>query len=88
MKTLTISVTEKQATLLEEAVAKGKFASDSEMIAEALQLWEKREAAKAEELAWLKREFEAGLASGPPEPLDRDAFFAEARARHAARGQS
>lgn len=86
MKTLTISVTEQQASLLEEAVAEGKFASDSEMIAEALQLWEKREAAKAEEIEWLKREVQAGIDSGPPEELDFDEMLAELHAEHAARG--
>lgn len=86
MKTLTISVTEQQASLLEEAVAEGRFASDSDLIAAALALWQRCEAARAQEAERLREAFEAGLASGPPTPLDRDAFFAEARARRAARG--
>jgi len=82
MKTLTISVTEQQASLLEEAVAEGKFVSDSEMIAAALQLWEKREAAKADEVEWLKREYQAGLDSGPPVEIDFDDLLAELNAEY------
>lgn len=82
MKTLTISVTEELARLLEEAVAEGKFASDSEVIREALTLWEKRQAAKAEETALLKREYQAGLDSGTPVEIDFDALLAELNAEH------
>ncbi|KQT46034.1 hypothetical protein ASG47_13945 [Devosia sp. Leaf420] len=82
MKKLTISVTEHQASLLEEAVAEGKFVSDSEMIAAALKLWEKREAAKAEEIEWLKRDYQAGLDSGPPVEIDFDDLLAELNAKY------
>ncbi len=85
MKTLTISVTEHQASLLEEAVAEGKFASDSEAVRAALTLWEKREAAKAAEVEWLRREIQAGIDSGEAKPLDREAFFAEVKSRRAKR---
>lgn len=86
MKTLTISVTEELATLLEEAVAEGKFASDSEVIREALTLWEKREAAKAAEIEWLRREIQAGIDSGEPVEVDFDKMLAELNAEFAARG--
>ncbi|WIY51859.1 type II toxin-antitoxin system ParD family antitoxin [Devosia sp. YIM 151766] len=86
MKTLTISVTEQQATLLEAAVAEGKYASDSEVVREALKLWERREAARLQEWARLRAEVEAGLASGPGEPFDFDDFLAKAHARHISRG--
>lgn len=82
MKTLTISVTEHQASLLEEAVAQGKFVSDSEMIADALKLWEKREAARAEEIERLRVEWQAGLASGEPKEIDFDALLADLNAKH------
>lgn len=82
MKTLTISVTEQQASLLEEAVAEGKFVSDSEMIAASLKLWEKREAAKAAEVEWLKREYQAGLDSGPSVEIDFDELLAELNAEY------
>lgn len=86
MKTLTISVTEELATLLEEAVVKGKYASDSEMIAAALKLWKKREALRQEEIEWLRREIQAGLDSGPPVEIDFDKMLEELNAEHAARG--
>lgn len=85
MKTLTISVTEELATLLEEAVVKGKYASDSDMIAAALTLLEKQEALRAAETEWLKREVQAGFDSGEPKALDREAFFAELKSRRAKR---
>ncbi|HWV20865.1 MAG TPA: type II toxin-antitoxin system ParD family antitoxin [Devosia sp.] len=86
MKTLTISVTEHQASLLEEAVAEGKFASDSEAVRAALQLWERREAAKAEQIEWLQREVQAGIDSGPPVEIDFDEFLTELKAKRARRG--
>lgn len=82
MKTLTISVTEEQASLLEEAVAEGKFASDSEAVRAALTLWEKREAAKAEEVEWLRREYQAGLDSGTPVEIDFNELLAELNAEY------
>lgn len=85
MKTLTISIDDKTAMLLEEAVAGGRFASDSEVIHEALELWEKRQAAEAAEIEWLRREVQAGFASGEPKPLNREAFFAEVRSQRAKR---
>lgn len=86
MKTLTISVTEELATLLEEAVATGKYASDSDMIAAALTLLEKQEALRHEEIEWMRREVQAGLDSGPPVAIDFDAFLSELKAKRSRRG--
>ena len=86
MKTLTISVTEQQASLLEAAVSDGKYASDSEIVRDALSLWEQREAVRIQELDRLRQEWREGLASGPPQELDREAFFEKVRAERAARG--
>ncbi|KFL31948.1 hypothetical protein JP75_06005 [Devosia riboflavina] len=85
MKTLTISVDDETEKLLERAVAGGRFASDSEVIREALELWEKRKTAEAAEVEWLRREIQAGFDSGEPKPLDREAFFAEVKSRRAKR---
>jgi len=86
MKTLTISVTEQQASLLEAAVSNGKYASDSEIVRDALSLWEQREAGRLQELERLRHEWREGLASGPPVEMDRDAFFAKVKAERATFG--
>ncbi|WP_181832906.1 type II toxin-antitoxin system ParD family antitoxin [Bosea caraganae] len=78
MRPLTISLSPQQHARLNRAVESGAYASNSEVLREALRLWEQREEIRELELARLKQAYEEGLASGPP--VDGDEAFARMRA--------
>ncbi|WFP75362.1 type II toxin-antitoxin system ParD family antitoxin [Mesorhizobium sp. WSM4906] len=86
MRTLTISLTPKQAARLQDAVDSGGYASNSEIVREALRLWEHREELRALELAQLKQAYEEGMASGEGQEVDRAAFLRALKAERAGRG--
>lgn len=71
MAKISISITDKQADWLEEAVASGDYSSTSEVIRDALRDW----CAKQE----LRRLWDEGVASGGMEELDMDEIKAAAR---------
>lgn len=64
MKTLTISLSPQQIGRVQRAVDSGAYASNSEVLREALRLWEQREELRALELDRLKTAYREGLASG------------------------
>ena len=77
MRPLTISLSQTQLARLGKAVASGAYASNSEVVREALRLWEQREEIRELELARLKKAYEEGIASG--EPVDGDEAFTRIR---------
>ncbi|KPH81679.1 CopG family transcriptional regulator [Bosea vaviloviae] len=78
MRPLTISLSPKQLSRLSQAVESGAYASNSEVVRDALRLWEQREEIRALELARLKQAYDEGIASG--EPVEADLAFARIRA--------
>jgi antitoxin ParD1/3/4 len=86
MKTLTVSLSPHQVSRLQEAVNTGHYASNSEVVRDALRLWEQREELRHLEIARLKRAYEDGIASGNSGPLDRDAFLSDMKAEYRSRG--
>lgn len=86
MRTLTISLSPQQIARLQSAVETGAYASSSEIIRDALRLWENREDLRQLELARLKRAYAEGLASGEGQTLDRDALLADLKTERLARG--
>ncbi len=86
MRAMTVSISPQQATRIEEAVESGAYASNSEVVRDALRLWEQREAVRAAELARLKEAYDAGMASGEGRVLDANGFLAELKAEKARRG--
>jgi antitoxin ParD1/3/4 len=85
MKTLTISLSPRQVSRLQDAIQSGSYASSSEVIRDALRLWEQREENRQLEVARLKRAHDDGMASVEGREIDRkvmlDALKAEARTR-------
>lgn len=81
MRPLTISLSPQQLARLGKAVESGAYASNSEVVRDALRLWEQREEIRALELARLKRAYEEGLASGEPVALTADELLARVKAR-------
>jgi antitoxin ParD1/3/4 len=65
MHTVTISVSPQQAVLIQQSVSTGTYASDSEVLRDALHLWEQREQMRMLEIARLKQAYDEGVASGP-----------------------
>jgi antitoxin ParD1/3/4 len=65
MRTMTISLSPQQASRIQKAVETGAYASNSEVLRDALRLWEQREELRALELAQLEQAYAEGMASGP-----------------------
>lgn len=70
MRTMTVSLSQQQASRVQQAVESGAYASNSEVVRDALRLWEQREEIRALELAKLKRAYDEGMASGAARPVD------------------
>lgn len=86
MRTMTISLSPQQATRIQQAVETGDYASNSEVLRDALRLWEQREEIRALEIAKLKRAYAEGVASGPARAIEADDLLATFKARAAASG--
>ncbi len=68
------------AETVRAAVDDGEYASTTEAVCDALRLWQEQREALGWSAAELKKAWDEGKASGPPEPLDIEAIIAEARA--------
>lgn len=66
---------------IKSMVPSGRYASASKVIRGSLRLLEKREKLREAKLAALRADIDAGLASGPSEPLDMADIKVEARKR-------
>lgn len=86
MRTLTVSLTPKQIATMQAAVESGSYGSSSEVIRDALRLWEQREETRGLELEQLRRAYAEGKGSGKPESVDPKAFLKELKSERADRG--
>ena len=86
MRTLTVSLTPHQAAMMQGAVETGGYASNSEIVRDALRLWEQREEMRQMELARLKKAYDEGMASGAGREVTADALLAELKAETRSRG--
>ena len=86
MKTLTISLSPKQLSRLQDAVDSGAYASNSEVVRDALRLWEQREEMRQLEIARLKKAYDEGMASGEGREIDARTLLAELKAEARSRG--
>ncbi|MGF9694876.1 type II toxin-antitoxin system ParD family antitoxin [Rhizobium sp. 0TCS1.26] len=77
-----ITVDEDLASFVRQQVDKGLYASESEVVEDALRLLKESDEASLKEL---RAAIEEGEASGEPQPFDFDAFIEEKRRRNAAR---
>jgi antitoxin ParD1/3/4 len=83
MRPLTISVSPQQLARIQQAVETGAYASNSEVLREALRLWERQEELRALEIARLRKAHEEGLASGLAPERDRHELLAMFKAEMA-----
>jgi antitoxin ParD1/3/4 len=79
MRPLTISLSPQQLARIQQAVDSGNYASNSEVLREALRLWEQREELRILEVSRLRRAYEEGIASGPS--VDGEGAFERIRSR-------
>lgn len=86
MRTLTISLSPQQVARLQRAVDTGAYASNSEVVREALRLWEQAEEVRSLELARLKMAYDEGMASGQGREVEADTLLKSIKAKAAGRG--
>jgi len=71
---------------MQSAVESGNYASNSEVVRDALRLWEQREDVRTAELERLKRAYDEGKSSGEGEEIDPTAFLQSLKAERSGRG--
>ena len=76
---MTVVVPEPMAETIHAAIAAGEYASASEVVRDAMRLWNERRAFRAEELRLLREAWDHGKASGIAGPFDMKAIIAEAK---------
>jgi antitoxin ParD1/3/4 len=81
MRTMTISLSQQQASRIQKAVESGNYASNSEVLRDALRLWEQREEVRAMEMAKLKKAYEEGMASGPARAVEAHTLLDEFKSK-------
>ena len=86
MRTMTISLSPQQAARVQQAVETGGYASNSEVLREALRLWEQREDIRSLELARLKQAYNEGMASGDPREATSETLLAAFKEKARNRG--
>lgn len=79
--TVTVSLSAELAEFVDSKVASGEFASQSDVLAEALKLLQQRDAHNEPSLTSLQDAWKSGLESGDFQALDFSALKAEARTR-------
>lgn len=88
MERMTITLTDEQAERIKAAVARGDYASHSEVIREALRDWELSQSFRNQALSELKGEIDKGMAdvaAGRVGDFDADAIIKQEKRRSAAR---
>lgn len=76
---MTIAVPAPMASKIKAAVASGDYASTSEVVRDAMRLWNERRELRQEEREALRSAWDAGKASGIAGTLDMKTLIAEAR---------
>jgi antitoxin ParD1/3/4 len=79
MGTMNISLPDPMKNWVEEQARTGRYANSSDYVRDLI----RRDRARVEAIAELQAAVDAGLASGPAKPLDREAFKSKMRAKHA-----
>jgi antitoxin ParD1/3/4 len=76
---LSIALTTQQADLLREAVDSGEYATASEVVRDAMRIWQEKWEARQADIRKIRQLWDEGIASGKPEPIDFDELRQEAR---------
>ena len=79
MGTMNISLPDPMKSWVEDQTRSGRYANSSDYVRDLI----RRDRERLDAIAEIQAAVDAGLASGPAEPLDRDAFKSRMRAHHA-----
>lgn len=79
MERVTVALPAIMAEQMRAAVDAGEYATTSEIVRDALRLWESRRELRARDLAVLREAWDAGKSSGTTKPLDVEAVIDKAR---------
>jgi antitoxin ParD1/3/4 len=79
MGTMNISLPDPMKNWVEDQAKTGRYANSSDYVRDLI----RRDRARLEAIAELQAAVDAGLASGPAKPLDREAFKSRMRTQHA-----
>jgi antitoxin ParD1/3/4 len=74
----TVVLTPEHAAAMRNAVASGAYATQSEVVRDAMRLWQEREAKKQATLERLRQLWDEGVASGSAGELDIEALIKRA----------
>jgi antitoxin ParD1/3/4 len=83
---LSIALPTPMADAVRQAVEAGEYASTSEVIRDALRLWESRRELRERDLAVLRERWDAGKASGVAGPVDVKRLIKEERRKLGGKG--
>jgi antitoxin ParD1/3/4 len=78
---VSVALTSEQLAALKAAVQSGEYATTSEVVREAIRDWQFKRELRRDDTHRLRRAWEAGRASGPPQPFNIDRIIANAQAR-------
>ena len=76
---MTIAVPEPMAAKIRAAVDRGEYASASEVMRDAVRLWDERRELRGEQIEALRQAWDSGRTSGIAGPLDMAAILRDAR---------
>jgi antitoxin ParD1/3/4 len=76
---LSIALTTQQADMVREAVDSGEYATASEVIRDAMRVWQEKWEARQADIRKMRLLWDEGIASGKPKPIDFDELREEAR---------
>jgi antitoxin ParD1/3/4 len=79
MGTMNISLPDSMKTWVEEQAKAGRYSNSSDYVRDLI----RRDRARSEAIAEIQTAVDVGLASGPAAQLDRNAFKARMRGKHA-----
>ena len=78
---LSITLPQDLAEMIRTKVRTGDYASNSDVVRDALRVWQRHQEAIAEKRAWLRDKLDRSLADSHP-ALDADTVFAELESRY------
>lgn len=79
MERVTVALPASMAEEMRAAVEAGEYATTSEIVRDALRLWESRRELRAREIESLREIWAVGKSSGKAKPLDIEAVITRAR---------
>ena len=84
---VSVALTPEMAMVVRQAVESGEYASNSEIVREALRDWKQKRALQQEEINEIRRLWQEGLNSGPSRFAHMSDIKAEARRRLEGQGE-